>query len=176
MDDASAFLTSRMRLKPEHAVAAILQVEDGRYVLQLRDSNPKIFYPDHWGCFGGAMEQGETPVDTILRELDEELGLQLREADCTYFTEFTFDFDFAGFGIRRRYYYSVVLPQATLDGMVLTEGAKFDAFPANVALSTLPLTPYDAFAVWMHHHRDRLLNPLGRKTLSADTSAPVQQV
>jgi hypothetical protein len=32
----------------------------GRYLVQLCDSKPTIFFPDHWGCFGGAGEAGET--------------------------------------------------------------------------------------------------------------------
>ena len=45
-----------------HAVAALLQLSDGRYLMQLRNSNPDIFYPEHWGCFGGAVDAGEAPV------------------------------------------------------------------------------------------------------------------
>jgi 8-oxo-dGTP pyrophosphatase MutT (NUDIX family) len=59
-------------LRPAHAVAALLQLSDGRYVMQLRDSNPNIFYPDHWGCFGGAVDPGEAPAVALVRELREE--------------------------------------------------------------------------------------------------------
>ena len=48
--------------------------EDNRVLLQLRDDKPDIFFPNHWGCFGGAIEPGEAPHDTLLRELQEELG------------------------------------------------------------------------------------------------------
>ena len=36
----------------QDAVAGILVLEDGRYLMQLRDDIPGIFYPDHWGLFG----------------------------------------------------------------------------------------------------------------------------
>ena len=49
-----AFLGARATLRPAHAVAALLQLADSRYVMQLRDAKPNIFYPDHWGFFGGA--------------------------------------------------------------------------------------------------------------------------
>ena len=39
--------------RPHDAVAALLVHEDGSYIMQLRDSKPEIFYPGHWGCFGG---------------------------------------------------------------------------------------------------------------------------
>src|SRR5262244_3716729 len=49
------FLTDSHPLRGEDAVAAIITVEDGRYLMQLRDDKPRIFYPGHWGCFGGAV-------------------------------------------------------------------------------------------------------------------------
>src|ERR1700730_308377 len=112
-----------MMLRPAHAVAALLQLSDGRYLMQLRDSTPAIFYPDHWGCFGGAVDAGESPVAAIVRELKEELAVLVQSADVTRFTEFTFDFGFAGGGISLRTYYAVTLPQADLSGLVLGEGA-----------------------------------------------------
>jgi hypothetical protein len=47
------FLTDESPLQTGDAVAAIIVVEDGRYLLQLRDDIPRIFYPGFWGCFGG---------------------------------------------------------------------------------------------------------------------------
>jgi 8-oxo-dGTP pyrophosphatase MutT (NUDIX family) len=151
-----AFLGSRATLRPSHAVAALLQLSDGRYLMQLRDSNPDIFYPDHWGCFGGAIDAGEAPVAALVRELREELAVEVKPAAVTRFTEFTFDFSFAGDGIRVRTYYAVTLPQADLDGLVLGEGADLAAFEAESLLALPRIVPYDAFAVWMHHARGRI--------------------
>jgi len=155
-DPSGAFLGSRTTLRPAHAVAALLQLSDGRYVMQLRDSNPNIFYPDHWGCFGGAVDPGEAPAVALVRELREELMLTLTPADVARFTEFTFDFGFAGDGIRLRTYYAVTLPQAGLDGLVLGEGADLGAFEAERLLAMPRVVPYDAFALWMHHARGRI--------------------
>jgi 8-oxo-dGTP pyrophosphatase MutT (NUDIX family) len=153
---SDAFLGSQATLRPAHAVAALLQLSDGRYLMQLRDSNPDIFYPDHWGCFGGAVEPGEAPADALVRELKEELALSLQPAESQRFTEFTFDFGFAGDGIRLRTYYAVTLPQADLAGLVLGEGADFAAFDADRLLAMPGVVPYDAFALWMHHARGRI--------------------
>src|ERR1700674_3527006 len=119
---SEAFLGSRATLRPAHAVAALLQLSDGRYLMQLRDSNPDIFYPDHWGCFGGAVDAGEAPADALVRELEEERAVSVKPAEAIRFTEFTFDFGFAGDGIRMRTYYAVTLPRADLAGLVLGEG------------------------------------------------------
>ena len=44
------------------------------YLLQLRDFKPSIIYPGHWGAFGGAVEEGESPKIAMSRELTEEIG------------------------------------------------------------------------------------------------------
>ena len=67
------FVGTREPLRAADAVAALLILDDGRYVMQLRDTLPTIFYPDHWGCFGGAVGEGETPLAALKRELQEEL-------------------------------------------------------------------------------------------------------
>jgi 8-oxo-dGTP pyrophosphatase MutT (NUDIX family) len=153
-----AFLDSAAPLRPGHAVAALLQLADGRYVLQLRDAKADIFFPGHWGCFGGAVDAGESAVDAIIRELGEELGLAPSEADCRYFTEFTFDFGFAGHGVVRRRYFTVSAPFDDTSRFVLGEGAAVGAFTAAQALVDTRLVPHDAFALWLHHQRHRLVD------------------
>jgi 8-oxo-dGTP pyrophosphatase MutT (NUDIX family) len=91
-----------------------------------------------------------------VRELREELQVEVSPGDVTRFTEFTFDFGFAGDGIRLRTYYAVTLPQSDLDGLVLGEGADLGAFEAERLLALPRVVPYDAFALWMHHARGRI--------------------
>ena len=43
------------------------------YLLQLRDFKSSIIYPGHWGAFGGAVEEGESPEAAMSRELIEEI-------------------------------------------------------------------------------------------------------
>jgi 8-oxo-dGTP diphosphatase len=49
----------------------------GRLLIYLRDDNPKIPFPNHWDFFGGHLEEGETPEQALVREIKEELGLDL---------------------------------------------------------------------------------------------------
>src|SRR4051812_49088417 len=96
--------------------------------MQLRDPLPHIFYPDHWGCFGGAVEHGETPLQAIQRELVEELEL---EADYSAAREFTrFDFDLSAVGQSKvfRIFYEVPITPEALGRTVLREGAAVRAF------------------------------------------------
>jgi 8-oxo-dGTP diphosphatase len=44
------------------------------YLLQLRDFKSSIIYPGHWGAFGGGVEEGESPIVAMDRELTEEIG------------------------------------------------------------------------------------------------------
>jgi 8-oxo-dGTP diphosphatase len=51
----------------------------GRLLIYLRDNKPGIPYPNHWDFFGGHLESGETPDQALVRELEEELGLPLKD-------------------------------------------------------------------------------------------------
>lgn len=141
-------------LWPGDAAAALIQLADGRYLLQLRGARPDIFYPDHWGCFGGAIDPGETPEIALVRELREELGLELGGRPMTQFTRFTPDFRFAGLGTVDRTYFHLRL--SDFAGLRLGEGADIAAFAAEQALQDVRMVPYDAFALWMHHNRGRI--------------------
>jgi 8-oxo-dGTP diphosphatase len=55
-------------------VVVFLHKNFDSYLLQLRDFNSSIIYPGHWGAFGGAIEEGESPETAIYRELTEEIG------------------------------------------------------------------------------------------------------
>jgi 8-oxo-dGTP diphosphatase len=62
------------------AIAAIiLENDEGKFLLYLRDNKPDIPFPDHWDLIGGHIEEGETPEEALLREVKEELDLDLKE-------------------------------------------------------------------------------------------------
>ncbi len=139
------------RLRPSDAVAALLVHEDGRYIMQLRDSKEGIFYPGHWGCFGGAVEAGEDTEQALRRELKEEL--ELVPGALRRFTQFDFDFAPLGHPKMYRLYYEATVSDAALKRLVLHEGAALRAFDGAELLSKEKVTPYDAFAIWMHLYR-----------------------
>jgi 8-oxo-dGTP pyrophosphatase MutT (NUDIX family) len=78
MDADGLFLIEGERANPApgfQTAHAILLLH-GEYVLQLRDSKPNISAPGLWALFGGTIRTGETPPQTIRREIYEELSLK----------------------------------------------------------------------------------------------------
>lgn len=143
-------------LVPGNAVAAILTVE-GSYLLQLRDTKRGIFFPSHWGCFGGGVEQGETLEASLARELEEELTLKIRPEAIRYFTRLDMDLAFAGLAPIWRYFYEIDLECEVLSTLTLREGRDMRRFsPQEILGGTIGITPYDAFALWFHINRGRL--------------------
>jgi 8-oxo-dGTP pyrophosphatase MutT (NUDIX family) len=139
------------------AAVAIIVLDDGRYLMQLRDDKPGIFYPDHWGLFGGGIDAGETAEAALRRELREELNYEPAALD--YFT--CIEFDFACLGGRRcpRIVYEIPMPLAAVDRLSLGEGQSMKALEAEDILLDRRVVPYDSFAIWMHYaRRQRALN------------------
>ena len=59
--------------------AIILENDNGEFLLYLRDNKPTIPFPDHWDLIGGHVEEGETPEQALVREVKEELDIELKE-------------------------------------------------------------------------------------------------
>ena len=57
---------------------SIIFINDRREILLLlRDNNPCIPFPNMWDLPGGHVEEGETPEACIVREMKEEMGIEL---------------------------------------------------------------------------------------------------
>jgi mutator protein MutT len=65
-----------MGTKPRITCGGIL-IEDRKILLGKRRSDR--LYPDIWDIFGGHIEEGETQEETLLRELEEEIGIKVKE-------------------------------------------------------------------------------------------------
>ena len=59
--------------------AIILENDKGEFLLYLRDNKPGIPFPNHWDLIGGHVEEGETPEQALVREVKEELDIDLKE-------------------------------------------------------------------------------------------------
>jgi 8-oxo-dGTP diphosphatase len=65
------------RTRPDEVVAGIV-VRDGRVLLCHRRAD-RAWYPDVWDFPGGHIEPGETPTGALVRELREELEIDIEE-------------------------------------------------------------------------------------------------
>jgi len=146
-------LTAGPKLRPAEAAAALIVTPDARYLMQHRDEKPGIFFPGWWGCFGGAVEPGESPADAIRRELHEELGW--RPESVAHFATLGLDFSFAGFGVLPRHFFVVEIEAHAVGGMHLAEGQGLALLPGAELLAMPRLIPYDATVIWQHLSRRR---------------------
>jgi 8-oxo-dGTP diphosphatase len=62
---------------PREFAAAIIVNQAGELLL-LRRSPATMRWPGKWGIAGGGVEAGETPEQSLVRELQEELGSDIR--------------------------------------------------------------------------------------------------
>lgn len=69
-------------MKVTEVAAAVIFREDahGQTEFLLGQRGPGTFYPGYWEFPGGKVEAGETPRAAIVRELHEELGIEVEEA------------------------------------------------------------------------------------------------
>lgn len=61
-----------------HVAAAVITRPDGSFLVGQRAAD--TFYAGYWEFPGGKVEPGETPRDALIRELHEELDMQVDEA------------------------------------------------------------------------------------------------
>lgn len=156
-DIVQLLATDESPLSPSDAVVALITVGSG-YLMQLRDLKPGIFYPGHWGFFGGAIEPGESEMEALVRELREELELKIDPMAAHYFTRLTFDFvPLSGPRVFRSIY-EIMISAETAGGLKLREGREMRVFTLSEVLDpSLPVTPYDAFVLWMHGRRSLII-------------------
>lgn len=76
--DQNAFETHQWNGR---AAVALVTNEHGEILLQLRDDNQEIAHPNLWGLLGGGCEDGEDPLQAVLREVFEEAELIVVKAE-----------------------------------------------------------------------------------------------
>lgn len=59
--------------------AIILENDKGEFLLALRDDKSWIPFPNHWDLIGGHVEEGETAEEALVREVKEELDIDIKE-------------------------------------------------------------------------------------------------
>lgn len=72
-----------MRTIYREIVAGLVVSGDNKFLLGMKDPKGGGVYPDCWHTPGGGIEEGETTWQALSREMAEELGLDIGEAEVT---------------------------------------------------------------------------------------------
>ena len=130
---------------------ALLVTADGRYLMQLRDDFPHLLVPDHWGVFGGRVEDGESPRRAIHRELFEEL--RFSPGQVVWFSKSAYVLPQLDVPPTQVTFFEVPITEADVDSMVLQEGAEMRLMSADDLLAEPKIVPWDAYGVLLHARR-----------------------
>ncbi len=113
----------------------ILEDRMGRLAVQLRDNMPGVAYGGYWGLFGGWLEPGEDPYQAAIREIKEELSIDIDPARLVFIGVYLVDV------IRARAYVFRYPVDGELDNAQLNEGEAF-RFASREELRAEKMVPY----------------------------------
>lgn len=136
------------------SIAALITM--GRqYLLQHREDRPDIAFPNHWGLFGGACEEGESAAQALRREMLEELGLE--DFEYAPMVRCTYDLWFESRRTRKTFF-NVELVEAQASKIILGEGQNLGWLPfGEIMLRADRIVPYDLTVIALHHRGIRAL-------------------
>jgi len=115
---------------------AIIKNGNGDFLLQLRGFDAPT-YPDKWIIFGGHCEGGETPVETVVREIFEELGINFKKERFSYAGDFYFNNESGEKNVTFLFRLSIE-PE---EKIILGEGVDFGFFKKE-EIKNLPVPPW----------------------------------
>jgi 8-oxo-dGTP pyrophosphatase MutT (NUDIX family) len=143
------------------SVAAVISLES-RYLLQHREDRLGVSYPNCWGLFGGACEDGESAAEALRRELLEELNLEVTSYEplltCTY------DLWFEDRRTRKAFF-NVEITKAQAGKIVLGEGQGMAWLRFEEVMARADhFVPYDLGIIALHHRGIKRAGFLGRAT------------
>jgi 8-oxo-dGTP diphosphatase len=104
----------------------IFENEKGELLLYLRDGKPGIPFPHHWDLIGGHIEDNETPAEALIREVKEEINIDLKE--YRFFREYLCLEGDAYPNIKYIYTGKINLP---IEEITLNEGERLQYFKRN---------------------------------------------
>ena len=99
--------------------AIILENHNGEFLLYLRDNKPDIPFPDHWDLIGGHVEEWETPEEALVREVKEELDIDIK--DYVFYRKYECFTGDAYENIKYIYYGKIGVP---IEEVTLLEGVR----------------------------------------------------
>ena len=109
-----------MNKEQRDVVGVIILNKKNEILLQKKTLDFPIYPGGYWFIFGGEMEEGETPKQTIRRELLEETGIELGELEYVKSLDYTI-----GDGYKGKMHIFKTEFKGEISDISLTEGAGF---------------------------------------------------
>lgn len=78
---------------PKFQTSHAILLKGGRYVMQLRDDIPTIATPGEWSLFGGMIQEGESTIECIRREIKEELSIEPERYRQLWYMDYYAEFE-----------------------------------------------------------------------------------
>lgn len=97
-----------------------------KFLFLLRDNKPGISHPNKWSLFGGGIEDGETPIQGLNREIKEEANILIYKTRLLLSEEFALNIGNVSYKIIGHIFYTYT--DAELKDIKLFEGQKVDYF------------------------------------------------
>ncbi len=145
-----------VKLKAENASAAIIVDKKNNFLLQKRDKSKHIFFPGHWGLFGGAKNINESYENALKREIVEEIGFMPNE--FKFYIKLSFNLKKRKI---HRYFYVAIVDNLKNKKIELNEGEKYRIFTLKDIIKELSIknlfVPYDQLALWFYINRDKII-------------------
>ncbi len=127
------------------SVAGIIYLKN-KYLFQIRDKKPNIWFPGFNGFFGGLIDKNESANQAIKREIFEELNEPVLKSKLLIKINFkTKELKEE----RERYYYLLDLKKDFEKKLIINEGAGFKFLSAN-QVNLKKMIPWDLTAIYYH--------------------------
>lgn len=142
---------------PKNASAIIVHFKK-KILLVLRSKKNNIFYPNHYGLFGGSKEKGESFLETARRELEEETNIFCTKDKLNFFIDINFSFPRTKIIKRKVYTYKIDNIVHFRKLFILGEGKSSKFFSYNEIKKKNNIVPYDKLAIDLFYSKVRKYN------------------
>ncbi len=129
----------------------VLTVNKTNLIFQLRDKKNSIFYPGMIGLFGGSIENNETPVHCIKREVLEEINIDISPSRFKKIANSDFScHNLSNGDERRRFFFHLNISEKEEKDINLNEGYGLKKFSYTELPSIHNIVPTDLLAIGIY--------------------------